>query len=157
MENKTNPLLPEPVATEATQHLNTALALLKPYLIALSSAERQGIPKMSDKTQPFVEKTIAYCDTAPQFVPPYLSSEVLKSDMKLYNLLVPLFRLVKQLSNGIDDTSMKAGASCYALSLSYYNSVKQASRMDVPGAKAVVEDLRKRFVKSKSEEAEEIV
>lgn len=157
MENKTDITLPEAIAAQAEQYLNNALELLKPYLIALSAAERQAIPKMSDKTQPFVEKTIAYSESSPQFVPPYLNVDSLKNDMKLYTQLVPLYRLVKQLGNGLDDTSVKAGAACYAQALSYYNSVKQGSRMDVPGAKAIVEDMSKRFVKSKPDEAEEVV
>lgn len=154
MEKKSNPALPVPVALEASLLLNNALTLLKPYLIALSAAERRAIPNMSDKTQPFAEKTIAYCDTTPQFVPPYMDTEALKNDMELYRQLIPLLRIVKQLSNGIDDTAMKAGADCYTNGLNYYNSVRQATRMDIPGAKSIYEDLRKRFVKNRSEELE---
>lgn len=154
METETNLVLPESVEKEATQHINSALALLKPYLLALSPADRQAIPKMSDGTQPFVEKTIAYCESMPHFIPQYLNATVLTNNMALYYQLIPLLRVVKQLNNGLDDTAMKAGAECYAFSLNYYNSVKQASRMDIPGAKAIVEDLRKRFTKTKNDEAE---
>lgn len=154
MDNNIDFTLPEAVATEAGEALNHALTLLKPYLIALSPAERQAIPNMSDKTLPFVEKTIAYCDSNPQFVPPFMRTDVLKSNMLLYKQLIPLLRVVKQLNNGLDDTSMKAGAGCYTNSLNYYNTAKQADRNDIPGAKGVVEDLRKRFVKNRNEELE---
>jgi len=152
MANKVNSSVPEPVINEATQLLNNALTVLKPYLIALTSAERMTIPKMSDKTLPFVDKTLAYSSSSPQFVPPYMNLEALAADHKTYEQLIPLFRLVKQLSNGLDDTTMQAGAECYSNALNYYNSVKQAARMDVPGAKTIHEDLRKRFVRTKPDE-----
>ena len=152
MENKINNTIPTEVINEVRQLLDNAAIVLKPYLIALSPAERQSIPKMSDKTQPFVEKIIAYTDTSPQFVPPYMDKEVLESDMATYNQLIPLFRAVKQLSDGLDDTSMQAGAECYTNALIYYNSVNQATKADVPGAKAICEDLRKRFVKIRPDE-----
>lgn len=47
---------------------------------------------------------------------------------------------------------MLAGSEAYAAALSYYNSVKMASKLNVNGAKAIYEDLRKRFEhKSKKE------
>jgi hypothetical protein len=110
---------------------------------------------MSDKTLPFVDKTIDYCATAPQFAPPFLNVDGLNADMKVYRQLIPLFRIVERLSNGLDDTSMQAGAETYSHSLSYYNSVKLATRMDVPGAKAIYEDLKKRFERNASSENDE--
>jgi hypothetical protein len=152
MDDKINSNIPIEVINEVRQLLNNAALVLKPYLIALTPAERQAIPKMSDKTLPFVEKTIAYGQTAPEFAPQYMNKEALESDHTNYEQLIPLFRLVKQLSDGLDDTSMQAGGACYTNALNYYNSVKQAARIDVPGAKAIHEDLRKRFIKSKTEE-----
>lgn len=152
MENKIQTSIPEPVINEASQLLNNTLTVLKPYLIALSPNERRSIPKMSDKTQPFVDKCIAYCDSSPQFVPPYLNVDALKTDMQVYTSLIPLFRMVKQLSNGLDDTIMQAGAECYTNALTLYNSVKQAGRNDIPGAKGIAEDLSKRFAKSRNGE-----
>ncbi len=58
MDNKINYSIPEEVITEITQKLNEVTAALQPYLIALTPEERRTIPKMSDKTVPFVEKTL---------------------------------------------------------------------------------------------------
>lgn len=155
MDNKLDFTLSEQVVNEATQLLEKLLLLLKPHFIALSPNERKTIPKMSDKTQPFVEKTIAYCDSMPQFIPPYMDVKALKNDIELYNQLIPLLRLVKQLYSGIDDTAMQAGGESYINALNYYNTVKQGSRNDIPGAKGIVADLSKRFAKNRSEELEE--
>jgi hypothetical protein len=42
---------------------------------------------------------------------------------------------------------MMAGSEAYVSALSYYNSVKTAAKMNVPGAKIIFEDLSKRFAK----------
>jgi hypothetical protein len=150
MDNKINFSIPEEVIHEVTQDLNKVAAKLQPYLIALTPAERQAIPKMSDKTLPFVEKTLDYCISAPQFAPSYMDREALAADMKVVTQLVPLFRVVKQMSDGLDDTSMQAGAESYVNALAYYNAVKQAAKMNIPGAKSIFEDLSKRFAKARS-------
>lgn len=70
--------------------------------------------------------------------------------LNFINQLVPLLRVVKQMSDGLDDTSMQAGAESYVNALAYYNAVKQAAKMNIPGAKAIFEDLSKRFAKARS-------
>jgi hypothetical protein len=40
---------------------------------------------------------------------------------------------------------MVAGSEAYQSSLIFYNSVKMAARQDIPGAKAIYEELKKRF------------
>lgn len=150
MENKINFIIPEEVIAEVTQKLNEVTAALQPYLIALTPEERRTIPKMSDKTIPFVEKTLEYCETAPQFAPPYMDREALYGDMKVTQQLTPLYRTAKALNDGFDDTIMEAGGEGYINALGYYNSVKQAAKMNVPGAKSIYEDLSKRFEKAKA-------
>ncbi len=99
---------------------------------------------------PFVEKTLEYCESAPQFAPPFLDRNVLASDLKVTQQLTPLLRTIKALNNGLDDTIMEAGGESYMNALGYYNSIKQAAKMNVPGAKSVYDDLKKRFEKTKA-------
>jgi hypothetical protein len=155
MENKIITTIPDEVVTDVNQRLIEIETALKPYLIALSPDERQSLPKMSDKTYPFVEKTMDYTTSAPQFAPPYMDTEGLVNDMKVHGQLTPLYRLVKMLIDGLDDTTMAAGAESYVCALTYYNSVKQAAKMDIPGAKSIYEDLSKRFVKAKNGKEDE--
>ena len=150
MENKINFTIPEELVAQATANLNNAVNLLLPYLIALSPEERKTIPKMSDKTAPFVDKCLDYSNSSPQFAPPYMDKEAMAGDLKVNKQLTPLFRIVKGLFDGLDDTVMESGAEAYLVALGYYNSVKQAAKMDIPGAKAIYEDLRKRFEKAKT-------
>jgi hypothetical protein len=145
MDNKIDFNIPVEVITEVAGHLNAAAAALQPYLLALSPEERRTLPKMSDKTVPFVEKTLDYAQTMPQFSPPYLNVEELAHDLEVHSQLVPLLRTAKIIDSGLDDTVMQAGAESYVNALAYYNSVKQAAKMDVIGAKVIYDDLKKRF------------
>lgn len=52
---------------------------------------------------------------------------------------------MQQLVLNLDDTTTQAGSESYTAALTYYNSVKQAAKLSVPGSKAIYEDLRKRF------------
>lgn len=145
MENIVDFIIPDEVITGVQTKLAEVQTALQPYLIALTPDERRTIPKMSDKTLPFVEKTLDYTTSDPQFAPPYMNKQELANDMKVVGQLVPLLRTVEQLNNGLDDTIMAAGGESYVNALGYYNSVKQAAKMNIPGAKAIYEDLKKRF------------
>jgi hypothetical protein len=127
--------------------LATINSTLSPYLLALTPEQRKTIPKMSDGTEPFVAKVMDYAVSDPQFAPPYMDVPEMKKDFDAVTQLMPLLRTVDQLEDNLSDTAMMAGSEAYVAALSYYNSVKMAAKMNVPGAKAIYEDLRKRFEK----------
>lgn len=118
---------------------------LAPYLIALSPEQRRDIPKMRERTKPFVSKVTAYAVSDAQFVPPYLEVQEMKKDYNMALTLTQIHREVAQLESNLSDTAMLAGSEAYLAALTYYNSVKTAERMSVPGAKSIYEDLKKRF------------
>ncbi|WP_297087935.1 hypothetical protein [uncultured Draconibacterium sp.] len=155
MDNKINFTIPEEVVTQVNEALSTIFTALQPYTLSLSPDERRELPKMSDKTQPFVEKALDYTSRAPQFAPPYLDVAGLNNDMQVHNALMPVLRQVRMLADNLDDTTMEAGAESYVSALTYYNSVKMAAKMDVPGAKSIYDDLSKRFERSKAEKEEQ--
>jgi hypothetical protein len=150
MDNKINYSITPEAIIEAMTKLNDVTNILKPYLIALSPIERHDLPKMSDGTLPFVQKCLDYCQSNPEYAPSYLDFSGLRDDMKVYTQLMPIFRLAEQLESMLNDTTMEVGAESYVSALSYYNSVKMATSMNVPGAKAIYEDLKKRFVKERA-------
>jgi len=108
---------------------------LKPHLVALQPAERKELPKMSDKTAPFVEKVLDYAESDAEFAPAYLDVPELKKDLDAVGMLTLVARPIEQLSEMLNDTIMLAGSEAFVASLAYYNSVKQAAKMNVPGAK----------------------
>lgn len=150
MENKINYSIPDELIADVTAKLTDVANQLKQFMIALTPGERQEIPKMGDGTLPFVQKCLGYCKSNPEFAPTFIDFEGLAADMKVYEQLLPVYRMVLQLENKLNDTSMEAGAESYISALGYYNSVKLAAKSDIPGAKAIYEDLKKRFAKEKA-------
>ena len=129
---------------KAVSELN---ATLKPLLTSLSADQRREIPKMGDGTEPFVGKAMDYAKTNPEFAPPYMNVPEMEVDLKAVNELKGVYRPLLQLIEQLDDSIMLSGSEAYIASLAYYNSVKMATRMNVPNAKPIYDDLKKRFAK----------
>ena len=146
-ENVISVEIPEADLQAVKDALNTINSTLSPYLLALTPEQRKTIPKMSDGTEPFVGKVMDYATSDAQFVPPYMDVPEMKKDFDATSQLLPLLRMVEQLESNLNDTAMMAGSEAYVAALSYYNSVKMAAKMNVPGAKPIYDDLRKRFSK----------
>lgn len=144
-ENSISIEIPEAEQQIVSDALSTVISTLSPYLVALTPDQRRTIPKMGDGTEPFVSKVMDYAQSDPDFVPPYVDVAEMNKDFTAVNQLVRLQRLVDQLQSNLNDSIMLAGSEAYISALSYYNSVKMAARMNVPGAKAIYEDLKKRF------------
>jgi hypothetical protein len=58
------------------------------------------------------------------------------------------------LEEAIDDTEMAAGSEAYQAALVFYKSIKMAAEQDIPGAKAVYEELKTRFPGGKRKSGE---
>lgn len=153
--NSVSVVIPPEVLTEVQTAVNMIKTKLQPYLVALTPEERHEIPKMSDKTVPFVEKTLNYAETSPEFAPPYMKVDEMKIDIVAVNNLKSILNPITQIESTIDDTVMISGSEAYVAALSYYNSVKLASKMDIPNAKPIYDDLKQRFTKSKPTTPEE--
>lgn len=149
-ENAISIEIPEGDIKKAKDALKTLTDVLNPYLVALSAEERKTLPKMGDGTEPFVAKVMDYTESSPQFTPPYVDQNEMKKDWVAVNNLLPLLRGISQLDSNLNDSVMLAGSEAYVAALSYYNSVKQAARVNVPDAKVIYDDLRKRFERSSS-------
>ncbi|MDR1400354.1 MAG: hypothetical protein LBJ41_10565 [Treponema sp.] len=125
--------------------IDEAKALLAPYALALTPVERRELPKMGEKTIGFVEKAYDFARQNPGLVPPYLDLDAFGVDFADAHGLWTLLNSVRQLEEAIDDTEMTAGSETYQAALVFYNSVKMAAAQDIPGAKAVYEELKTRF------------
>jgi hypothetical protein len=101
---------------------------------------------MGDKSLAFVEKACELASVNPQFAPSYFNLEELKIDLADASNLLKLSNRLQQFSRKIEDTAMLAGSEAFTQALTFYNSVKQAARDNVPGAQPLFEELKKRFV-----------
>jgi hypothetical protein len=147
MENRISIEIPPADLQAIKAALQQVQGLLAPYVVALTPEQRKTIPKMSDGTEPFVDKVMDYAINNSEFLPPFVSLGELEKDWNATSGLMPLLRMVDQIHDTMSDTAMLAGSEAYKGALSYYNSVKQAAKMNAPDAKAIYEDLRKRFEK----------
>ena len=149
-QNVVSIVIPPAVLAQALDHVNQALLLLNPYLSALTPEERHDLSKMADKSVAFVTKALQYAESNPQFAPGYLSITNLHIDVKAVEDLNTIESPTENLAMQLNDTIMKAGSEAMQTALVYYNSVKRASLEDVPGAKAIYDDLKIRFEKRRA-------
>jgi hypothetical protein len=155
-ENRVTFKLSDELITDAKNAIITLKRILAPHFVSLSDEERQELPKMSDKSLAFVTKCLHYAKTNPEFAPNYLDIPALEEDVVNADLLIQFLNLLTAITKGLDDTAMLAGSEAYTASLSYYNTVKQGAKQNVPNAKIIYEDLKTRFPRKpgKKEEPE---
>ncbi len=148
MQNTNNVIsiqIPQEELDSAMAKLQEVFNQLSPYLVALTTEERKTLPKMSDKTIPFVEKTMGYMNSDPTLSPTYVDVEEMQIDFQAARELTQVLREAQRICSGLNDTIMLTGSEAYVAALAYYHAIKGASRINVPGAKPIYEDLRKRF------------
>ena len=103
---------------------------------------------MSDGTEPFVSKVLDYARSNPEFAPKFMKVEDLEMDFNAVKDLQAIYRPLLQLVQQLDDTILMSGSEAYVSALAYYNSVKIGAKMNIPGAKSIYDDLKKRFVRA---------
>jgi hypothetical protein len=155
--NKHLQAIPSTVLTAALGKIEEAWAMLGPYMLSLTAAERREMLKMGEKTLSFVEKAFDFARQNPQFVPSYLDMDAFGADFADAHSLWTIINSVRQTQEALDDTQMVAGSEAYQAALKFYNAVKLLAAQGVPGAKAIYEELKKRFpgrsrVRDKEEE-----
>ena len=145
MNNIHNQSIPTDILAQAIAKLNEVNVLLKPYLLTLSPDERHNLLKKGDKSSSFVDKAFEFSKTNPEFMPSYVNLADFEIDNNDSYTLIGIVNMSTQLCNGLDDTMMVAGSEAYYAALTYYNSVQLAAGMNAPGAKAIYDELKKRF------------
>ena len=155
MKDEHNKAMTAAMLSAVQAKIDEVKGILAPFIISLTPEERRERLKLGDKTLAFAEKSFAYAQANPALVPSYLEMEMFSIDMKDATGLRTLEISIQQLATGISDTIMVAGGEAYNESLIFYNAVKQAAKQNIPGAKAVYEDLQKRFPGRPSTKKEE--
>lgn len=153
-ENLVSIVIPADKLTAIQTNINALSTSLENYLLFnLTPSDRLELSKMGDKTIAFVQKSLEYTESNPTLVPAYLDITEAKKDFALSQELNNILKQISTLQRAIEDTTMVAGSEAYNASLVFYNSVKGASRVNVPGSEAVYNDLQQRFaVKTKKAE-----
>ena len=130
---------------QAKQFYAQGNAILAPYLISLTNDQKAGLPKMGEKSIPFVTKAAEYLAIPTTPAPPYIDAAELKIDVAAYETLRQIRQVVAPTFEMLDDTMLLCGSEAYVAVLAFYNYLKGASKMNVPGAKTIYDDLSTRF------------
>ena len=137
------------ISAEDKDAIKTAIAVLTekllPHLKALSPDERQTLPKAGDKTVAFLDKTKEFIESNSDLVPAFIDKDEYVIDLNGMNELHEYHTPVNQLASMLNDSMMLAGSEAYVTALAFYKNVKNAAKMNIPGAKEVNEELSRRF------------
>ena len=145
MDNRISLQIPAADIAAVKNHLEQILAILLPHLIALSPGEAEGLFKVSDKGIAFVDKTLGYAKSSPEFAPKFLDTAEFEADVVGAEALLPILKLLQQLLGPLSDTITLSRSEAAGQALLYYHSVKQAAANGEPGAEPIYDDLKKRF------------
>ncbi|MDR2743441.1 MAG: hypothetical protein LBB98_15020 [Treponema sp.] len=137
--------IPEATITQVHGQVAAVIQALAPHTIALTPQERRAILKMGDKSLAFVEKAHDYAADNPALVPSYLDMAAFDVDFADAHGLWGLLTLIRQLEEAVEDTVMAAGSEAFHAALAFYHNAQAAAKDDIPGAKAICEDLKARF------------
>jgi hypothetical protein len=137
--------VPQDAIDQVHALLTQAFTILKPFVVTLTSEQRLAMPKMGDKSQPFVSDANNFSGQNPEFLPAFITKQDFDIDLGDAVGLKGIQLLSNQIATAIDDTVMAAGSEAYMAALAYYNNVKLAAKQNIPGAKDIFNDLQKRF------------
>lgn len=143
--NRYSSVIPPEVAEQAKDLFRQGAEVLAPYLINLTPDERIQLPKMGDKSVPFVTKGAEYLRIPNSPAPPYLNPEDLIVDLNAFETIRQIRQIVQPIADMLDDTMLLCGSEAYVAVLAFYTYLKGAAKMNVPGAKTIYDDLSARF------------
>ncbi|KAM3099919.1 hypothetical protein ACKFKF_13095 [Phormidesmis sp. 146-12] len=123
-----------------------AIATIKsklPFLVGLTAEQRQGLPKMGDKSRAFVIKALELATQNPDFLPRAFDLDEMRRDVELFEAMYPIVVALSQLQTLVDDTTMAAGSEAYAAALQVYGYAKASGQG--AGLEGVLGELGQRF------------
>ncbi len=145
MSNLISVEIPESVLLSVRAHIQAINAELDPYLPNISADMLEGMPKMSDAREPFVTKALDFAETNAQFNPPFMDVAELRKDVQAFRDLTPMFYELEQITNRVKVAYSAAGSEAYTVSLTFYNTIKQAVKVGIAAAKPLYNALRPLF------------
>ncbi len=121
------------------------IKVLLPFLINLTIDEKRALPKMGSFRDGMDEAFAAEMAAHPEMVPNFVDMPELGRDRALRQMLRDVAQQLAALCESVEDTQTAVGVDAYMAYLSFYNNVKQAAKRNVPGANAVLDNLKRFF------------
>ena len=109
--------------------------------VALSDAERRRLLGSGVRRYGFIDKVSDIGSDNPEFTPPFLNFETLKDLIRHIETVRNLAATLQQLVQANSELLLTMGDEAFRMALLYYNSVRDAARLRVPGAKPIFQAL----------------
>ena len=132
--------------------INDALTLLEnkaPFLIDLTKTEKKALKIMGDKSQPFVEQSLAIVKDNQALAPNFVDIAEMERDLSTWKMLWPTYIRVLALADRFDDTMAALGSDALRAAYDIYAQLPKAADRNVPGANNAVDQLKPFFEKVK--------
>lgn len=98
------------------------------FLINLSAQDREGLPKMGDKSRAFVDQGLNLALQNEGILPRNFDLEEYQRDVELTRRLETLLASLHQLVGSVEDTALAAGSDAYTATLVVYQAAKMAGK-----------------------------
>ncbi|MBI4930346.1 MAG: hypothetical protein HY841_06255 [Bacteroidetes bacterium] len=114
-----------------------------PVQFNLTKAERKSVPNISNERYPYVQRAIQnHAPTNPNLVNGFAGTTAeATNDLTFYDQMKSFILQLRQVTEIYEDTQQVAGSEAYTFTRVLYNTSKDASANQVPGADAVADDL----------------
>ena len=109
--------------------------------ISLTNSDRLKMLGSGVRRYGFIDKVSDLALTNPEFIPPFLNIEELKERIREIEGLRDISVTLQQMQRINDDILLVTGNDAFRLALMYYNTVREASRRNIPGALALFKAL----------------
>ena len=154
-ENKVKIQLTEENKNAIETAIKTLQDTFKPILVSVPPAEKRAMLTLGNKSLGFVSQNMMYAKQKAEFVPSYLDMNEWEIDLKAWEDLAPYYAQIQEIQSLLSDTISICGNEAYRQSLTYYNTVKQGAKDNVPGAKPIFDELKQYYVHPKKNKEED--
>ena len=144
------PKAPSTEFDDVISELQLVLGILQALIPNLTPAARKRMSGAGTRRYGFIDRTMDYAMEFPQFVPSAFDIAALRKAKVHIEVLRDIQILSEQINKLISDGLLVNGNAAYDQALIYYNSVRELSKRNVPGAKELYEHLNSIFKRKRS-------
>ena len=136
----------DPADTQILQDsVNNITTVLAKYGVPVSVQGRRSLAKLGPRRFDSVFKMPSYMVASPQFLPPFVKMDEYQAAVSDFSALRTLLQPLKLAVQVLGDIVMLTGAEAYSMTLSCYNSVRQAAKAGEYSAEKIYLELAPSF------------
>jgi hypothetical protein len=150
-DNRISIELTDDMVAEVRTLLETVESKL-PFLLSLTTDEREQYPHLNRDNELFVEETIRAAKQHEAVLPDYIDTEEMEKDLLLFQQLSRIMVRLNHLHEKVKDTMHIAGAEALGTALVTNNMFQIASKMGVAGMDKVSDRLTEFFSVEESDQ-----